>query len=111
MKRSLEESLREPPELRARFEQMLDLVENSAGDCVRADEAELRLLEQVRGLGRELLQDWAAVGQERVARACVARHDTNALAARTARIRPKARMNFLRFHISGNYSSHSIREE
>lgn len=56
MKRSLEERLREHPELRERFEKMLDLVENADGDCVRADEAELRVLEQVRGLGRQLLQ-------------------------------------------------------
>lgn len=69
MKRGLEERLREHPELRARFEQMLDIVENSQGDCVLADEAELRVLEQVRGLGRELLQGWAAAGAEKVERA------------------------------------------
>lgn len=75
MKRSLEERLREHPGLRARFEQMLDLVENTAGDCVRADETELRVLEQVRGLGRELLQDWAELGQARVEQAWDKRQD------------------------------------
>lgn len=75
MKRSLEERLRAHPQLRERFEKMLDLVENSAGDCVRADEAELRVLEQVRGLGRELLQDWAETGQQRVAQAWDQRRD------------------------------------
>ena len=53
MKRRLEERLREHSRLRERFEKMLDLVETAAGDWVLADEAELRVLEQVRGLGRE----------------------------------------------------------
>ncbi len=75
MKRGLEERLREHPELRARFEQMLDLVENAEGDCVLADEAELRVLEQVRGLGRELLQGWAEAGAEKVERAWDKRQD------------------------------------
>ena len=75
MKRSLEERLREHPQLRERFEQMLDLVENAEGDCVLADEAELRVLEQVRGLGRELLQDWAEIGQQRVEQAWDQRRD------------------------------------
>ena len=77
MKRSLEERLREHPELRERFEKMLDLVENADGDCVRADEAELRVLEQVRGLGRELLQDWAEEGQQKVERAWDRREDVS----------------------------------
>lgn len=75
MKRSLEERLREHPELRERFEKMLDLVENSQGDCVLADEAELRVLEQVRGLGRALLQDWAEAGAQKVERAWDQRQD------------------------------------
>ena len=45
---------------------MLDFVENADGDCVLADNAELRVLEQVRGLGRELLQGWAEEGAEKV---------------------------------------------
>lgn len=77
IKRSLEERLREHPELRVRFEKMLDLVENESGDCVRADEAELRVLEQVRGLGQELLQDWAEVGQWRVEKAWDKRQDVS----------------------------------
>ena len=75
MKRGLEERLREYPELRERFEKMLDLVENADGDCVLADDAELRVLEQVRGLGRELLQGWAEEGAEKVERAWDNRQD------------------------------------
>ena len=77
MKQSMEERLREHPELRARFEQMLDLVENTEGDCVRADEAEARVLEQVRDLGQELLQDWAEIGQARVEQAWDKRRDVS----------------------------------
>ncbi|HEX9004275.1 MAG TPA: hypothetical protein VGB07_30460 [Blastocatellia bacterium] len=75
MKRGLEERLREHPELRERFEKMLDIVENADGDCVLADDAELRVLEQVRGLGRELLQGWAEEGAEKVERAWDIRQD------------------------------------
>lgn len=46
---------------------MLDIVEN--------DDAELRVLEQVRGLGRELLQGWAEEGAEKVERAWDNRQD------------------------------------
>jgi len=75
MKRALEERLREHPELRERFEKMLDIVENADGDCVLADDAELRVLEQVRGLGRELLQGWAEESAEKVERAWDKRRD------------------------------------
>lgn len=75
MKRGLEERLREHPQLRQRFEKMLDIVANTEGDCVLADEAELRVLEQVRGLGRELLQGWAQEGAEKVERAWDKRQD------------------------------------
>lgn len=77
MKRSLEQRLREHPELRERFEKMLDIVENTDGDCVRADDAELRVLEQVRGLGQELLQGWAEEGQQKVERAWDKRTDVS----------------------------------
>lgn len=69
MKLSLEERLREHPALRARVEQLLEVVENGSGRYVRADETELAVLAQVRQLGQELLQDWAEVGAARVSQA------------------------------------------
>jgi hypothetical protein len=47
------------PELRARFEEILAVVENEQGDTFTADEAEERAFEQVRRLGQEVLQSWA----------------------------------------------------
>ena len=63
---TLEERLREYPELRARLEAMLALVENAAGDIVKADEAEQRVIEELRALGRRALQGWAERKQRRV---------------------------------------------
>ena len=59
-KLSLEERLAAHPELRARFEQILALVEDVDGQVTTADEAEERAIEQVRRLGHEMLQEWAA---------------------------------------------------
>ena len=42
-----------------RFERLVDLVEDAGDDLRKADEAERRVIEEVRGLGRELLGDWA----------------------------------------------------
>lgn len=69
MKESLEERLRQHPALRARVEQLLDLVENTEGQYVRADETELAVVKHVRQLGQELLQEWAETGAARVSRA------------------------------------------
>jgi hypothetical protein len=63
---TLEERLREYPELRARFEEMLAIVENAAGDIVKADEAEQRVIEELRELGRSALQGWAERKQRRL---------------------------------------------
>ena len=67
-KRSLAERLAENPKLRVRIEALLDVVENEEGAVVRADDAEERVDQQLRGLGQEVLQGWAegqAARQER----------------------------------------------
>jgi len=58
-KRSLEERLRDLPEVRARVERMLDLIENAAGDVEKAAEAERRVTEELRQMGNEVLHGWA----------------------------------------------------
>jgi hypothetical protein len=58
-KRSLIERLEEHPELRERFEMILDIVDNVDGDVEKADEAERRAIEALRQLGNEVVQDWA----------------------------------------------------
>lgn len=47
------------PELHARLERLLDLVENTGGDLKRADEAERRAIEELRVMGQENLRGWA----------------------------------------------------
>ena len=47
------------PELHARLERLLDLVENTGGDLKRADEAERRAIEELRVMGQEILRGWA----------------------------------------------------
>jgi len=68
LERTLEERLRDYPELRARFEAMLAIVENADGDIVKADEAEEQVIQELRQLGRSALQGWAERKQRRVQR-------------------------------------------
>jgi hypothetical protein len=65
-KESLEERLRKPPALRARLEALLDMVEDESGQFERADDAEEFLITQLRSLGQEVLQEWAATEQHQV---------------------------------------------
>jgi len=58
-KRSLEERLKDLPEVRARFERMLEVIENAAGDVEKAAEAERRVTEELRQMGNEVLHGWA----------------------------------------------------
>lgn len=51
--------LAQHPKLKARFEAILDVAENTHGNLIRADEAEQGAIEPVRQLGNELLHDWA----------------------------------------------------
>jgi len=51
--------LHEHPELQARFEGVMALVENADGDTLTADDAEQRVVEELQQLGREALQCWA----------------------------------------------------
>jgi hypothetical protein len=65
-KESLEERLRKHPALRARLESLLDMVEDESGQFERADDAEEFLISQLRSLGQDVLQGWAANEQQQV---------------------------------------------
>jgi len=56
---SLEQRLNAHPELKAKVEDLLSVVENAKGDLIRADAAEQRVLEEIRQLGQSALQSWA----------------------------------------------------
>jgi hypothetical protein len=51
--------LHKHPQLRGRVARMLELVEDAGDELHNADEAERRVIEEVRQLGAELLGDWA----------------------------------------------------
>jgi hypothetical protein len=53
------ELLHKHPQLRARMEGMLEWVEDAGDELRNADEAEDRVIEEVRQLGAELLEGWA----------------------------------------------------
>lgn len=57
--RSLEERLKEYPELKVKIETMLSIIENSGGDLEKAAEAERRIIEELRQMGNEVLHGWA----------------------------------------------------
>jgi len=47
------------PALLKRFEQLLCIVEDSAGDIQKADEAERRVIDELRDMGNEALTAWS----------------------------------------------------
>lgn len=63
--RSLEERLKEYPELKAKIEAMLGIIENAGGDVEKAAEAEQRIIEEMRQMGNEVLHSWARRQQQK----------------------------------------------
>jgi hypothetical protein len=57
---SLEERLNAYPQLKTRIESVLAIVEDADGAVKKADEAERRVIEELRRLGNEALHSWAA---------------------------------------------------
>jgi hypothetical protein len=54
-----EERISKHPELRERFERIMDLVEDAAGDLEKADAAEERAIQELQKLGNEVMHGWA----------------------------------------------------
>jgi len=69
------ERLHRYPELQAKFDALLDVVENAAGDATKADEAEQRVFEELRLVGQQAIQSWAERKQQRVETDCDTRSD------------------------------------
>lgn len=63
------------PELQAKFDALLDVVENAAGDATKADEAEQRVFEELRQMGQQAIQSWAERKQQCIETDCDARSD------------------------------------
>lgn len=53
------------PSLRRRMESLISAVEDETGDLKSADAAEMRVIEETRSMGQELLESWAVRQVER----------------------------------------------
>jgi hypothetical protein len=62
---SLEERLKEYPELKGKIEAMLAIIENVGGDVEKAAEAERRIIEELRQMGSEVFHSWARRQQQK----------------------------------------------
>jgi hypothetical protein len=69
--------LNQHPHLRERLEALLNIVDNVAGDCTKADAAEQFVIEEVRKLGNAALQGWAEQAVQKATAAV--RHEWPAL--------------------------------
>lgn len=56
--------LKAHPMLKKRFEEIMNIAENSSGELITADEAEGKAIEEVKKLGREVIQEWAITQHE-----------------------------------------------
>ena len=55
------------PAMMERMVRVLDVLENTAGDVCRADDAERRAIDELRAMGQELLQGWGDSQAQRAA--------------------------------------------
>src|SRR5437764_15486052 len=67
--------LQRHPELQAKFDALLDIVDNASGHALKADEAEQLVFEELRRMGQQAIQAWAARKQQRLETDCDARSD------------------------------------
>ena len=58
-KMSLEKLLSSHPELRQRVESLIDIIYDTRGELDRADDAEERVVGELRQLGQEIMENWA----------------------------------------------------
>src|SRR5579864_9118791 len=63
--RELVRRLGEYPALKAKIENLLGIIENAGGDVEKANDAERRIIEELRQMGNEVLQGWARRQQQK----------------------------------------------
>jgi hypothetical protein len=54
------EQLNRHPDLKARMESLIAVVEDAGDDLIKADAAERRVIEELRQMGNEVLTGWAS---------------------------------------------------
>ncbi|GFO74007.1 hypothetical protein BPLS_P0406 [Bathymodiolus platifrons methanotrophic gill symbiont] len=60
--------LNQHPKLRERVESLLNVVENTTGDCIKADDAEQHVIEEIRQMGNDALHCWGSIAADREAK-------------------------------------------
>jgi hypothetical protein len=75
--RDLEQRLRENPQLKAKIEAMLAIIENAGGDVEKAAEAERRAIEELHQMGNEVLHSYARRQQQKKEAECKAQPGVN----------------------------------
>ena len=73
-RRRLEERLAQRPELLERLHEIVDTLEQTVGDGSNAHEAEDRVVEEMRKLGRSVLGQWAQEANEEIQRQVPSKH-------------------------------------
>jgi len=53
------DELNQYPELCERVKQLLAIIKNAGGETTRADDAEQRVIDEMRKLGHDVMQNWA----------------------------------------------------
>jgi hypothetical protein len=76
-RRPLEARLDAYPGLRAKVEGLVDIIENTGGDVEKAAVAEQRVIDAIRTLGHDILEQWAHRQQATQAAACQAKPGVN----------------------------------
>jgi hypothetical protein len=61
---TLEQRLSQYPSLKNRIELLINIIEDSTGDCQKANEAEIRVIEELRQMGSEALHCWSEHNME-----------------------------------------------
>ena len=63
------------PDLQAEFEALLEVVENSEGDVVKADQAEELVAQRLQFLGQQAIESWASRKHQKLEAESDARSD------------------------------------
>ena len=64
----LVEKLEQYPDLKLRVEELLQIIENDNGELLSAHVAEQRVIDSLRSLGNEMLQNWGAATSNRASK-------------------------------------------
>ena len=58
IKIGLEKRLDKHPQIKQRFEALLDIIEDAGGDLDKANAAEERVIQELQQMGREAIEHW-----------------------------------------------------